>query len=526
MKSKEQDTNAVNDNSFQERCTMRKRFRSLDQLITDVEKQGIIDVIGEAVSIQDTNFKILYQNKKAIDMIGSHRGENCYKAYENEDRVCAGCPLAATFRDGKVRTINRQNSSGDKTLFVEITASPIRGHTGEIIGGIEVVRDITKHKEWEDLLVEAKKDWEETFDIINDAITIHDRDFNIIRANKAAERLLGLPFIKILSQKCYESYHQADRPPGDCPSCRTLVTGEPTITEIYEPTLKKSLEIKALPRFNTGNELIGLIHCVSDITRRKKAERELKHLNDKLSQKNRELEQVLYVTMHDIRSPLVNAAGFSRELDYSLKELLSFIEGKDVPHHIKEKLLPVVKDEISLNATYVQTSIMKMDTMIGGLSAFLRTGSVQLTIDKINMSELITDVISTCEYKLKESGVEIQVSELPECKGDRGRINQVFSNLLDNAIKYLNKKQPGIVRVSGYRENGCSVYCVEDNGIGIAPKYQDKIFNMFYQLKPEQSGGEGLGLTIARRIIDMHKGKIWIESEPGSGSRFFVSLPA
>jgi signal transduction histidine kinase len=210
--------------------------------------------------------------------------------------------------------------------------------------------------------------------------------------------------------------------------------------------------------------------------------------------------------MHDIRSPLVNAAGFSRELDYSLKELLSFIEGKDVPHHIKEKLLSVVKDEISLNATYIQTSIMK--------------------IDRINMSELITDVISTCEYKLKESGVEIQVSELPECKGDRGRINQVFSNLLDNAIKYLNKKQFGIVRVSGYRENGCSVYCVEDNGIGIAPKYQDKIFNMFYQLKPEQSGGEGLGLTIARRIIDMHKGKIWIESEPGSGSRFFVSLPA
>ena len=115
---------------------------------------------------------------------------------------------------------------------------------------------------------------------------------------------------------------------------------------------------------------------------------------------------------------------------------------------------------------------------------------------------------------------------MPECKGDRVQINQVFSNLVDNAIKYLEEKQPGSIKISGYKENGHSVYCVEDNGIGIAHKHQEKIFNMFHQLKPGRREGEGLGLTIALRIVDLHRGKIWVESKPGSGSRFFVSLPA
>jgi PAS domain S-box-containing protein len=505
---------------------MGKKYKSIGALIKEIEKQGIIDAIGEAVSIQDTDYKILYQNKKAIDMIGSHKGEYCYKAYEKGNHICGGCPLAETFRDGKVRTIQRQNSTMGKTLFVEITASSIRGSTGEIIAGIEVVRDVTQNKELQDIIIQAKKDWEETFDIINDAITIHDKDFNIVRANKAAEKTLGLPLIKILSQKCYESYHQTDSPPENCPSCRSLIIGEPTMTKIYEPTLNKSLEITALPRFNTDNQLTGLVHCVRDITERKKAEEELKQLNDELSQKNKELEQVLYATSHDIRSPLVNAAGFCRELDYPLKELLSFVDDKNIPPAVKEKIIPIVKEDIPESLKYIQKSITKMDVIIRGLSTVMHMGRVKLEMEEINISELIADVISTFAFTLKESGIKIMVSELPACKGDRGKINEVFSNLLDNALKYLDPERPGVIRISGYSTEDQSVYCMEDNGIGIAHKHQEKIFNIFHQLEPGKAEGEGLGLTIARRIVEMHRGKLWIESKPGEGSSFFVSLPA
>ncbi len=132
--------------------------------------------------------------------------------------------------------------------------------------------------EIQSLIIKAKKEWEEIFDIISDAITIHDKNFNIIRANKAAENLLGLNFKKMFSQKCYLSYHGTDCPPERCPSCQTLKTGIPSNSEIFEPSLNKYLQIKALPRFNDAGELIGMVHIVSDITDRKKLEDDLRKM--------------------------------------------------------------------------------------------------------------------------------------------------------------------------------------------------------------------------------------------------------
>lgn len=133
--------------------------------------------------------------------------------------------------------------------------------------------------------------WEEIFNIINDAITIHDKDFNILLANKAAEKLLCLPFYEILNQKCYKSYHGVVQPPVRCPSCHTLKTGKPSTTEIFEPKLKKYLEIKALPRFDTDNQIIGIVHIVRDFTKRKFVERKLLQAEKKLRSHAKKLEE-------------------------------------------------------------------------------------------------------------------------------------------------------------------------------------------------------------------------------------------
>jgi PAS domain S-box-containing protein len=155
-------------------------------------------------------------------------------------------------------------------IFVEVYGTRTMYQSQPAVIG--TLLDISKKKILEEQLIKAKEDWEDSFHTINDAITIHDKDFNIIRANKAAEEMMGLSWLSISRQKCYESYHGTDCPPEGCPSCKTLETGVPSITEIYEPHINKHIEIKALPRLDDDNQLIGLIHVVRDIDDRKKAE--------------------------------------------------------------------------------------------------------------------------------------------------------------------------------------------------------------------------------------------------------------
>jgi PAS domain-containing protein len=139
----------------------------------------------------------------------------------------------------------------------------------------QLKKEVEVRRTIEQELRKAKTDWEKTFNTINDAITIHDNDFNIILSNKAAEDLLGQSMDTILSQKCYESYHGTGCPPDGCPSCITLKNAKSSTTELFEPNLGKYIEIKAMPRFDDQGKTIGVVHVVRDISNRKKAEENL-----------------------------------------------------------------------------------------------------------------------------------------------------------------------------------------------------------------------------------------------------------
>ncbi len=263
----------------------------------------------------------------------------------------------------------------------------------------------------------------------------------------------------------------------------------------------------------------------NEIVKRRRMEEELERLNVELTRKNKELKQVLYVTSHDLRTPLVNIEGYGKELEYSLKDLLSALQGEDVPPHVRETIAPIVEKDIPEAVKYINASISKMNSMLSGLLKLSRMGQVVLRIQQIDMNKLMSDILCVVEYQIKNMGVTLDVTDLPPCRGDESQINQVFSNLISNALKFLDPGRPGVIRISGLRENGHSVYCVEDNGIGIAPEYREKIFEMFHRLDTTVDG-EGLGLIIARNIVERHQGKIWVESEPGRGCEFYVSIPA
>jgi PAS domain S-box-containing protein len=269
-----------------------------------------------------------------------------------------------------------------------------------------------------------------------------------------------------------------------------------------------------------------VIVVARDITERKQIEKEKERLLAELAEKTRELEQIVYVTSHDLRSPLVNIQGFTRELDQAFKEVNEILNSEGISPQLRKKLTPIINEDIPLAFQYILTSSAKMDSLLSGLLRLSRLGRAALNIKHLDMNKLVAEVVASVEFQIKESGTTVEISDLPPCYGDETQINQVFSNLLDNALKFLNPKRKGKIKIRGKTEKEQVVYCVEDNGIGIDEKDKQVIFEIFRRLDPEARSGEGLGLTIVRKILDRHSGRVWVESEPGKGSKFFVSLPA
>ena len=254
----------------------------------------------------------------------------------------------------------------------------------------------------------------------------------------------------------------------------------------------------------------------------KRLRRSQKHL----AAKNRELEQLVYVASHDLRSPLVNVDGFSRELDYSLKDIGALLDEEHVDHQRLEKVLRTEFPDMQQSLERIRGSARQMDILIKGLLKLSRSGRVKLQIEAIDMNGLMQELASSFAYRIKEVGMELSMGELPPCLGDASQISRVFANLIDNAIKYRDRGRPGTINITGAANKKGVLYRVEDNGIGIADNHQANIFELFHRLNPADEGGEGLGLTAVKQILGRLDGDIRVESQPGLGSVFIVALPA
>jgi len=259
----------------------------------------------------------------------------------------------------------------------------------------------------------------------------------------------------------------------------------------------------------------------TDITQRKEDELRLKFLAEELAAKNKELETVVYVVSHDLRSPLLNVQGFGNALVRAcgqLKEKLKSVEDPDVKR--------LFETDIPRALHFIEAGVTKMDMLLTGFLRFSRLGRVVLQIQSIQMNKLVTGAAQALKFQTEEAGADVTVEDLPNCKGDPTLIGQVFSNLIDNALKYRAKDRSCHIAITGRVESGQAIYCVEDNGIGIATEHQPKVFELFHRLDPKKTQGEGLGLSIAQRALERQQGRIWLDSRPGVGTRFFVSLPA
>ena len=247
---------------------------------------------------------------------------------------------------------------------------------------------------------------------------------------------------------------------------------------------------------------------------------------DELRRKNQEVEGFVYIVSHDLRAPLVNVKGFSRELEAScarLKQLMASCSSLD---EYRRTSAEVLDEEIDGALHYISASASKFERLIEALLGLSRHGRQQYTLERINVWELVTNAVATFEQSITEAGAEVEVGSLPAVQADATALCQVFSNLIGNCLKYRSADRRLKIEIGGQVEGDAVHYWVRDNGLGIPEAGQARLFQVFQRLHPQQAQGEGMGLAIAHRIIERHHGKIWAESREGEGSTFHFSLPA
>ncbi|HVU36038.1 MAG TPA: ATP-binding protein [Opitutaceae bacterium] len=280
------------------------------------------------------------------------------------------------------------------------------------------------------------------------------------------------------------------------------------------------------PRLNAAGKPVQYVAIRTDVTRRREDEENLKRFAREVEEKNKELETIVYTVSHDLRSPLVNVQGFSKQLSRACDKLVQLTTSAPDGRVPATELRPQLEGAIPQALKFINAGVNKMEMLLAGLLRYSRLGRIALNLRPIDMNALLGEILAAMKFQIEDAHAEIHVEALPGCVADSAQTNQVFANLIDNAIKYRDPARPLRIFVTGRVQAGEAVYSIADNGIGMAPQHQPKAFEIFHRLNPDATPGEGLGLTIAQRILERQRGRIWVESEEGHGSTFFVSLPA
>lgn len=236
------------------------------------------------------------------------------------------------------------------------------------------------------------------------------------------------------------------------------------------------------------------------------AGRNLRESYSALERSNADLEHFAHAVSHDLREPLRTIRLYSQLLDRRHATLLG--------------------DEASTYLSEIDRAADRMNELIEGILAYSRLTHSETEVEELNISEVVQTVLHNLQIMISESGADIRVGALPTIYARHAQMIQVFQNLIANALKYRRKDIKPLIQISARQEQDRWIFSVRDNGIGISPQHQERIFEPFQQLEPSRSGGVGLGLSTTKRIVEQQGGNLWLQSDGVTGSEFFFSLPS
>jgi len=245
-----------------------------------------------------------------------------------------------------------------------------------------------------------------------------------------------------------------------------------------------------------------------------------------LTEANEEIQRFAYIVSHDLRAPLVNIMGFTSEMEGAAETVSAFVTKAAAADPAgMQDVIAAAHEDIPESICFIKTSTAKMDRLIGAILKLSREGRRVLAPETVAMCPLLEGIAATLRHQSDERGAIITIEALPDLISDRLVLEQVFSNLLENALKYLEPGRPGRIVVRGRLEGRMALYEVEDNGRGIAARDLERVFELFRRAGDQSVAGEGIGLAHVRALVRRLGGRIDCVSGEGVGSTFRVEVP-
>ena len=482
------------------------------------EPRRILDSVPAPIALLDRQERFRFVNQAYADSLSLSRADFLGRAVSelasaeryalikpHIERVLAGEEVAFT-----AEIVGRP---GLPARVFETRYLPDRDERGAVVGWFAVHRDVTEQTSLERSLRRRSLELATVLDSVPAMVMRADGDERFTFANRMfAQEILGVSAADLIGRRIEEvvspEIHAAIRP-----YIERVLRGEETVFERLEhrPGLPiRRFAIRYVPDRDASGEVVGWFAFATDITQERlmqeALEQRVRARTAELEAAYRELETFSYSVSHDLKTPLRAIEGFA--------SLVGMDEGSTLSQISRARI-----ERITANARH-------MGRLIEGLLEFSRLSRREMQRRRIDMRQLAARVVADLRG-LSASAFEAEIGELPACEGDAVLLRQVLQNLVSNAIKYSSERAAPRIEIGARRGESGVVWFVRDNGVGFDMRYADKLFGVFERLHtPGRFEGTGIGLALARRIVERHGGRIWAESAPEAGATFYFSLGA
>lgn len=401
--------------------------------------------------------------------------------------------------------LNRYICKDGSTKWLEWT-SHIVPDQGVIFA---VARDVTERRKMVEEL-KASELWQRNiFNALEESVLVVSPERELLQVNRATEEIFGYTAQELATQTT-AILHVDDEHYAEFGKKIQEAFEQGKAAEFEFIARRKNGEI--FPTEHTVSQLrdasdtpLGIISVVRDISERKRTEKVLQETLKNLERSNSELQQFAYVASHDLQEPLRATVGFLQLLQSRYRDQLD-----DKGHHYIERAVKAGS---------------RMQNLINDLLNLSRVSTKESRFEQTDLNDVIQEVLDSSVTGIEEKGAKVNSAALPTLSVDCIRIQALFQNLISNALKYNDSERP-IIEIGHEEESNEHRFFVKDNGIGIDSKFYDRIFMIFQRLHTtQQYSGTGIGLALCKKIVELHNGRIWVESQKGKGSTFYFTLP-